>query len=131
MLADICVRAMGMAACKTVLNKIIANSCVRGVYMNNTVYEKGIKNMAGMIRKRDIALVETCDGIAKEEIGRLFSRNGISYLIKTNKIREVRRGRFMTQNKYSFIINRFQEDEAREVLENKYMLQNELAYMVN
>ncbi|MBQ2116917.1 MAG: hypothetical protein II193_10070 [Lachnospiraceae bacterium] len=131
MLADICVRAMGMAVCKTVLNKIIANSCVMGVYMNNTVYEKGIKNMAGMIRKRDIALVETCDGIAKEEIGRLFSRNGISYLIKTNKIREVRRGRFMTQNKYSFIINRFQEDEAREVLENKYMLQNELAYMVN
>ena len=117
--------------CKTVLNKIIANSCVMGVYMNNTVYEKGIKNMAGIIRKRDIALVETCDGIAKEEIGRLFSRNGISYLIKTNKIREVRRGRFMTQNKYSFIINRFQEDEAREVLENKYMLQNELAYMVN
>lgn len=84
--------------------------------------------MSGILKNKEVAIIETSDEIMKEEIGRFFSKNCISYLIKTNKVRALKRGRFESKNIYSFIVNRFQEEEARTILESKFLVQEELAY---
>ena len=61
----------------------------------------------------DIAFVETYDETIKGSIEKAFLQHGVSYLIKVDKVRHMKKGVFESKKKYSFFINRFQEEEAK------------------
>lgn len=65
---------------------------------------------------REAALAETCDETVKRTIEKAFLKQGISYLIKVDKVREMKKGHFESKMKYSFHINRLQTEEARAAL---------------
>lgn len=49
----------------------------------------------------------------KNAIEKTFLKHGVSYLIKVGKVRNRKKGLFESQKKFSFYINRYQEDEAK------------------
>jgi hypothetical protein len=67
----------------------------------------------------EIPFVETYDEAVKKTIEKTFLKHGVSYLIKVDKVRDVKKGHFESRIKYSFQINRFQEEEARAAIEER------------
>ena len=85
--------------------------------------------MTVKVQGREIAFVATCDETVKGTIEKAFLRNGVSYLIKMEKIKRYEKGRFATKVKYLFRINRFQEDEARAALSEKELSEESVTYL--
>lgn len=78
---------------------------------------------------REIAFVETYDEAVKKTIEKTFLNHSVSYLIKVDKVRDVKKGHFDSKMKYSFYINRFQADEARAAIEEKVLDNNSIVYL--
>ena len=72
--------------------------------------------MAEKRQGREIAFAETYDEAAKKTIEKAFLKQGISYLIKVDKVREMKKGHFDSRMKYSFHINKLQTEEAKAAL---------------
>lgn len=85
--------------------------------------------MAGKIQGREVAFVETYDETVKKTIEKTFLKHGISYLIKVDKVRDVKKGRFECRMKYSFFINRFQAEDARAAITEKELDANNVVYL--
>ncbi|MBD5451596.1 MAG: hypothetical protein HDR25_03035 [Lachnospiraceae bacterium] len=81
------------------------------------------------VQGREIAFIATYDETVKGTIEKAFLRNGVSYLIKMEKIKRYEKGRFATKIKYLFRINRFQEDEARAALSEKELSEESVTYL--
>lgn len=77
---------------------------------------------------REIAFVETYDEAVKSAIERAFLNHGVSYLIKVDKVRNVKKGIFESRKKFSFYINRYQEEEAKAAMEEKSIGDGEVMY---
>ena len=79
---------------------------------------------------REIAFVETYDEEIKGKIEKAFLNHGVSYLIKVDKVRDVKKGLFESKKKFSFYINRYQQDEARAAVQSKSMDENKIMYLI-
>lgn len=79
---------------------------------------------------RETAFAETCDEAVKKVIEKTFLKRGISYLIKVDKVREMKKGRFESRMKYSFQINRLQVEEAKAALAIQDLDENSVHYLV-
>jgi hypothetical protein len=73
--------------------------------------------------------VETYDETVKKAIEKAFLEHNISFLIKVDKVRDVRRGLFEARMKYSFRVNRFQLEEARAAIEEKALDSNNIMFI--
>lgn len=85
--------------------------------------------MAAKIQGREIAFVGTYDEKVKKSIENTFLRHGVSYLIKVDKVRDMKKGRFECRMKYSFYINRFQSDEAKAAIIEKNLDENSVEFL--
>ena len=72
--------------------------------------------MAEKRQGRESAFAETYDEAMKKTIEKAFLKQGISYLIKVDKVREMKKGHFESRMKYSFQINKLQAEEAKTAL---------------
>lgn len=72
--------------------------------------------MAEKRQGREIAFAETYDEAVKKTIEKAFLKQGISYLIKVDKVREMKKCHFDSRMKYSFHINKLQTEEAKAAL---------------
>lgn len=81
-------------------------------------------------RDREIAFVETYDETAKNTIEKAFLKHGVSYLIKVDKVRNRKKGLFDSQMKYTFYINRFQEEEAKAAVQEKELLPESITFLI-
>lgn len=79
---------------------------------------------------REIAFVETYDEGMKGTIEKAFLNHGVSYLIKVDKVRDVKKGLFESRKKFSFYINRYQEEEARAAMQDKNMDEDKVVYLI-
>lgn len=79
---------------------------------------------------REIAFVETYDEGMKGMIEKAFLNHGVSYLIKVDKVRDVKKGLFDSKKKFSFYINRYQQDEARAAMQEKGMDEDKVMYLI-
>lgn len=86
--------------------------------------------MTEKIRGREIAFVETYDEGMKGTIEKAFLNHGVSYLIKVDKVRDVKKGLFESRKKFSFYINRYQEEEARAAMQEKNMDEDKVVYLI-
>ena len=94
--------------------------------------EKEVTEMAEKKHGREIAFVETYDEAVKGAIEKAFLRHSVSYLIKVDKVRDVKKGLFESKKKYSFHISRFQEDEAKTAMsdQNLVQYQDSIIYLI-
>lgn len=67
--------------------------------------------------ERDIAFAQTYDENTKDIIEKAFLKHGVSYLIKMDKERDRNKGLFEKHTKYSFYVNRYQEEEAKSAMQ--------------
>ena len=79
---------------------------------------------------REIAFVETYDEEIKGTIEKAFLNHGVSYLIKVDKVRDVKKGLFESKKKFSFYINRYQQEDAKSAMQEKNMDENKIMYLV-
>ena len=77
--------------------------------------------MAEKNNGREIAFVETYE--------KTFLKHGVSYLIKVDKVRNRKKGLFESQKKFSFYINRYQEDEAKAAMEDTNLKDEDVVYL--
>jgi len=80
-------------------------------------------------QEREGIFAETCDEEAKRIIEKAFLKHGVSYLIKVDKVRDMKKGRFESKLKYSFHINKFQTEEARAALTEQNLDETRVHYM--
>jgi hypothetical protein len=73
--------------------------------------------------------VETYDETAKIAIEKTFLEHDISFLIKVDKVRDMKKGLFEARKKYSFRVNRFQVEEARAAIEEKALDNNNIIFI--
>jgi hypothetical protein len=73
--------------------------------------------------------VETYDETVKKAIEKTFLEHDISFLIKIDKVRDVKKGLFEAKTKYSFRVNRFQVEEARAAIEEKTLDNENIIFM--
>lgn len=86
--------------------------------------------MAEKIHGREIAFVETYDEETKNAIEKNFLKHGVSYLIKVDKVRNMKKGLFESKKKFSFYINRLQEEEARAAMLEKNLDDKDIDYLI-
>ena len=86
--------------------------------------------MAEKRQEREIAFAETCDEPVKKIIEKAFLKHGVSYLIKVDKVRERKKGRFESRMKYCFYINRLQTEEAKAALVEQTLDENSVQYLL-
>ena len=86
--------------------------------------------MADKGQGREIAFAETYDENVKKEIEKVFLKHGVSYLIKVDKVRDMKKGRFESRIKYSFHINRLQSEEAKAALSTQDLDENSIHYLI-
>lgn len=79
---------------------------------------------------REIAFVETYDEMVKGAIEKAFLNHGISYLIKVDKVRDRKKGLFDSRKKYSFYINRFQQEDAKDAMQEKQLENEDVMYLI-
>ena len=53
----------------------------------------------------------------------------MEYLIKVDKVRNRKKGLFESQKKFSFYINRYQEDEAKAAMEDTNLKDEDVVYL--
>ena len=73
---------------------------------------------------------ETFDEAVKKRIEKAFLKQGISYLIKVDKVREMKKGHFESRIKYSFQINRLQTEEAKAALATQDLGEDSVHYLI-
>ena len=73
---------------------------------------------------REIAFVETYDEEIKGKIEKAFLNHGVSYLIK------VKKGLFESKKKFSFYINRYQQEDAKSAMQEKSVDENKIMYLI-
>ncbi len=78
---------------------------------------------------REIAFVETYNEDVKKTIERAFLRRGVSYLIKVDKVAKIKQGLFGSKIKYTFQINRYQQEEAKAAVEEKNLDENTIRFL--
>jgi hypothetical protein len=101
-----------------------------GLYYNSI---SEIKDVAGMTEKklgREVAFVETYNESTKKIIEKAFLKQGVSYLIKVDKVREMKKGHFECRMKYSFYINRLQTEEAQNAMALQDLDENSINYLM-
>lgn len=86
--------------------------------------------MAERRQGREAVFAETCDEKVKKAIEKVFLKQGISYLIKVDKVRDMKKGRFESKTKYSFQINRLQTEEARAALAVQEFDEDSVHYLI-
>ena len=86
--------------------------------------------MADKRQGREIAFAETYDENVKKAIEKVFLKHGVSYLIKVDKVRDMKKGRFESRIKYSFHINRLQSEEAKAALAIQNLDENSIHYLI-
>ena len=86
--------------------------------------------MTEKIHGREIAFVEAYDEGMKGTVAKAFLSHGVSYLIKVDKVRDVKKGLFESRKKFSFYINRYQEEEARAAMQDKSMDEDKVVYLI-
>ncbi len=86
--------------------------------------------MAEKRQGRETAFAETYDETVKKAIEKAFLKKGISYLIKVDKVREMKKGHFESRMKYSFHINKLQAEEAKAALAMQELEENSFHYLV-
>ena len=86
--------------------------------------------MAGKRQGREIAFAETCDEAVKKIIEKAFLKQGISYLLKVDKVREMKKGHFDSRLKYSFQINKLQTEEAKAALASQNLDETSVHYLI-
>lgn len=86
--------------------------------------------MAEKRQGRETAFAETYDETVKKAIEKAFLKKGISYLIKVDKVREMKKGHFESRMKYSFHINKLQAEEAKAALAMQELEVNSFHYLV-
>ena len=79
---------------------------------------------------REIAFVETYDEEVKGKIEKAFLNHGVSYLIKVDKVRDVKKGLFESKKKFSFYINRYQQEDAKSAMQEKSVDENKIMYLI-
>lgn len=72
--------------------------------------------MADKNHGREIAFVETYEEDIKNAIEKTLLKHGVSYLIKVDKVHHMKKGIFDSRKKFSFYINRYQEEEAKAAM---------------
>jgi len=72
--------------------------------------------MADKNHGKEIAFAETLEEETKNAIEKTFLKYGVSYLIKVDKVHDRKKGLFESHKKYSFYINRYQEEEAKAAM---------------
>ena len=85
--------------------------------------------MAEKNNGREIAFVETYEEEIKNAIEKTFLKHGVSYLSKVDKVRNRKKGLFESQKKFSFYINRYQEDEAKAAMEDTNLKDEGVVYL--
>lgn len=86
--------------------------------------------MAEKRQGREIVFAETYDEAVKKTIEKAFLKQGISYLIKVDKVREMKRGHFDSRLKYSFHINKLQTEEAKAALAMQNLDETSVHYLI-
>lgn len=86
--------------------------------------------MAEKRQGREIAFAETYDETVKRTIEKAFLKQGISYLIKVDKVREMKKGHFESRMKYTFQINRLQTEEAKDALTMQNLDETSFHYLI-
>ncbi len=86
--------------------------------------------MAEKRQGRETAFAETFDEAVKKRIEKVFLKQGISYLIKVDKVREMKKGHFESRLKYSFQINRLQTEEAKAALATQDLGEDSVHYLI-
>ncbi|MEZ3464584.1 MAG: hypothetical protein K1W23_20990 [Lachnospiraceae bacterium] len=86
--------------------------------------------MAEKKQGRENAFAETYDEAVKKVIEKTFLKQGISYLIKVDKVREMKKGHLESRMKYSFHINRLQIEEARAALTMQDLAEGSVRYLI-
>lgn len=86
--------------------------------------------MAEKNQGREVAFAETYDETVKKTIEKAFLKEGVSYLIKVDKVREMKKGHFECRMKYSFYINRFQTDEAKAAMTAQNLDEKSVSYLI-
>ncbi|MDE6621258.1 MAG: hypothetical protein K2K74_12380 [Lachnospiraceae bacterium] len=81
-------------------------------------------------RGREIAFAETYEEAVKKTIEKAFLKQGISYLIKVDKVREMKKGHFESKMKYSFHINMLQTEKAKAALAVQNLDEGSVHYMI-
>lgn len=81
-------------------------------------------------RGREVVFAETCDENVKKTIEKVFLIQGVSYLIKVDKVRDMKKGHFESRTKYSFQINRLQTEEAKAALAVLELDENSVHYLI-
>ena len=70
------------------------------------------------------------DETVKKTIEKAFLKQGISYLIKVDKVREMKKGHFESRLRYSFQINRLQTEEAKAALAMQDLGEDKIHYLI-
>ncbi len=86
--------------------------------------------MAEKRQGRETAFAETFDETVKKTIEKAFLKQGISYLIKVDKVREMKKGHFESRLRYSFQINRLQTEEAKAALAMQDLGEDKIHYLI-
>ncbi len=86
--------------------------------------------MAEKNQGREVAFAETYDEKVKKTIEKAFLNQGVSYLIKVDKVREMKKGHFECRMKYSFYINRFQTEEAKAAMTTQNLDGKSVSYLI-
>ncbi len=86
--------------------------------------------MAEKRQGRETAFAETFDETVKKTIEKAFLKQGISYLIKVDKVREMKKGHFESRLRYSFQINRLQAEEAKAALAMQDLGEDKIHYLI-
>ena len=101
-----------------------------GLYYNSISEIKDVAEMAEKKLGREVALVETYDETVKKKIEKVFLKQGVSYLIKVDKVREMKKGHFECKMKYSFCINKLQIEEAKAAMTLQNLDENSINYLI-
>lgn len=86
--------------------------------------------MAEKRQGREVTFAETYDEDVKKAIEKVFLKQRISYLIKVDKVRDVKKGHFESRMKYSFQINRLQAEDAKAALTTQELDENSIHYLI-
>lgn len=85
--------------------------------------------MTEKMQGREIAFVETYDEEVKKIIERTFLMHNVSYLIKVDKLANRKKEHLGSKMKYTFQINKYQQDEARAAIEEKTLEENSFKFL--
>lgn len=78
---------------------------------------------------REIAFIETYEEEVKKTIERAFLTHNVSYLIKVEKMANRKKEHLGSKMKYTFQINKYQQDEAKTAIEEKDLEEDSFKFL--